>query len=321
MSTKDNQGNAPLGTSCPVCATGSAAILDRFPVEDLRTEYSRQLGIDVAAEFAPGLDEVELRQCSVCEIQFFAPLCCGSPDFYARLANQKSYYCRRRWEFEQTVPLLKITDHIVDVGCGDGHFLTLVPGVRKTGLEFNPAAVARAREKGLEVVQGDLTLLAPESADFVTLFQVLEHVAQPVDVLRQALRVLRPGGRIVIAVPNNDGFLGEVIQNPLNAPPHHSLRWREPALRFLPRVLPMTLARLEVEPLCPEQLFLYRKTVITRWVGNLLNWRVPRMRRTAATILLRKAANALTMASLQWNSALPSRPAAGQSILAIYTKL
>lgn len=318
--TQDQQP-IPPDAACPICGGGQSAILDRFPVEDLRTEYLRQLGIDVEAEFAPGLETLDLRECTQCGIQFFVPLCCGSADFYARLAARDSYYCQRRWEFEQTLAMLKATDHVVDVGCGDGHFLRLVPGSRKMGLEFNPAAVARAREQGLEVVQGDLSLLPAETADFVTFFQVLEHVARPVSLLGQALRVLRQGGRLVIGVPNNDGFIGDVIQNPLNAPPHHVLRWRETTLRFLPRLLPLGLERLEFEPLCSEQLFLYRKTLITRWVGNRLNWRVPRMRRTLATILLRKAANALTLASLKLNPGLPSRRIDGQSVLATYTKL
>ena len=74
-----------------------------------------------------------------------------------------------------------------------------------TGLDASPRAVEKVRDDlGCDVHLGTLPHpdLPPGSFDVITMWQSLEHVHRPLEVLRAAFELLRPGGRIIVAVPN-----------------------------------------------------------------------------------------------------------------------
>ena len=95
---------------------------------------------------------------------------------------------------------------LLDVGSGDGDFLRRAgaAGYRVVGQEINPQAVASARRAGVDVRLGELDDigLAAESSDAVRLWHVLEHVADPVAILKTARRLLRPRGLLIVGVPD-----------------------------------------------------------------------------------------------------------------------
>jgi ubiquinone/menaquinone biosynthesis C-methylase UbiE len=97
---------------------------------------------------------------------------------------------------------------LLDVGAGIGHFLGLArPNFsRVLGTEISASGIEVARAKfGVELLHGELQSLAlpPESFDNITMFHVLEHVQAPVALLRRCRTLLRPGGAIILAVPND----------------------------------------------------------------------------------------------------------------------
>ena len=95
---------------------------------------------------------------------------------------------------------------LLDVGCGSGDFML---GMRERGwqvygLDISPEAVNLARRSGQEVFLGQL-LEAPfdrHSFDLVTMWDVLEHLHDPAAYLAQVARLLKPGGRFVVTLPN-----------------------------------------------------------------------------------------------------------------------
>lgn len=99
---------------------------------------------------------------------------------------------------------------VLDVGCATGYLGAVLArrGCRVVGIEVDPAAAAEAREVLTEVVEADvdgaeLDLLVGERRfDVVVLADVLEHLVHPEPVLRSAARVLKPGGSVVVSVPN-----------------------------------------------------------------------------------------------------------------------
>jgi SAM-dependent methyltransferase len=102
--------------------------------------------------------------------------------------------------------------HLLDVGCATGDFLAAMrahAGWRVRGREPHPGAVAQARERhGLVVDEGDAEDLPYDASTFdvVTMWDVLEHVRDPVSTLRRVQRILRPGGLLVLSVPNRDAW-------------------------------------------------------------------------------------------------------------------
>jgi 2-polyprenyl-3-methyl-5-hydroxy-6-metoxy-1,4-benzoquinol methylase len=110
---------------------------------------------------------------------------------------------RRALAIEKFVP----KGRILDVGCGRGILPALMRerGWEAHGLEFSETSAQHARDElRLPVFVGDFlqSPYADGSFDTVVLWHVLEHVPDPVAAIRRARQVLRPGGLLVIAVPN-----------------------------------------------------------------------------------------------------------------------
>ena len=99
---------------------------------------------------------------------------------------------------------------LLDVGCGKGRFLAAASaaGWDAMGVEYAPASAEAARATyGVEVVAGDfLELDLPRDFDAVTMWHVLEHLPDPAGAVARARDLVRPGGRIVISVPNGDSL-------------------------------------------------------------------------------------------------------------------
>jgi len=92
---------------------------------------------------------------------------------------------------------------LLDVGCGTGwlaeHFAAY------TGIDGSPAAVEIARELGRNVTEGNVEEplpVADGAFDAVVMKDVLEHVADPVAVVHEARRALRPGGLVFASSPD-----------------------------------------------------------------------------------------------------------------------
>jgi 2-polyprenyl-3-methyl-5-hydroxy-6-metoxy-1,4-benzoquinol methylase len=107
---------------------------------------------------------------------------------------------------------------LLDFGCGGGSYLRRMAalGWKVTGLDVSAATLQKVKaELGCDVHVGTLPHpdLNPGSFEAVTMWQALEHVHQPLAVLREAFRLLVPGGTLVAAVPNFDssarGWFGE----------------------------------------------------------------------------------------------------------------
>lgn len=91
---------------------------------------------------------------------------------------------------------------LVDLACGGGlmapHAQRL--GYRHVGVDLTDSALRVARDAGVEVVRGDVAgvPLGTGVADVVTAGEILEHVVDPGAVIAEAVRVLRPGGLLVL---------------------------------------------------------------------------------------------------------------------------
>jgi len=96
---------------------------------------------------------------------------------------------------------------VLDVGCGRGFTLRFLTdaGYRATGVELSPSAAAHARDAlGLDIRTGDFLsqMFEPNQFEVVIFWHSLEHIADPLAALDRAKEILKPGGLLVVAVPN-----------------------------------------------------------------------------------------------------------------------
>lgn len=114
-------------------------------------------------------------------------------------------------EFEgRSLPRAEKGARLLDVGFGTGAFLDFAQkaGWQVAGVDPDPKTVEAALEKGFDVRQGDI-FSYPEQGeifDAITLSHVIEHVHDPLGVICEAYRLLKPGGRLWLETPNIDSF-------------------------------------------------------------------------------------------------------------------
>lgn len=99
-------------------------------------------------------------------------------------------------------------ERVVDLGCGAGRFVAALreAGADPVGVEIADAALERARRNvpGADFRRFDGALpLGHGEADLVWCSEVLEHVPDTVGLLTDVRRVLRPGGRLLLTVPDH----------------------------------------------------------------------------------------------------------------------
>jgi 2-polyprenyl-3-methyl-5-hydroxy-6-metoxy-1,4-benzoquinol methylase len=144
---------------------------------------------------------------------------------------------------------------VVEFGCGDGELAKAIHdrGCAVTGVDKNEAKIARAREKYpyIRFIQSDVQHLDLRDADFDTalIAEVLEHVTDDVgmDMLRRAWSLLRPGGRLIVSVPNEDAI----------PHPNHIRRFDRQSLE-------LTLRPFGVPNLCVDQPFKWLMMHVTK---------------------------------------------------------
>ncbi|MFP5220115.1 MAG: class I SAM-dependent methyltransferase [Actinomycetes bacterium] len=171
--------------ACPVCRAPVGG--DAFVVRGLRLTCCRSCGTTHALEHAdPATVYVDGYHSGVIDSPAFASYVW---QVERRRARRVARLGGRR---------------LLDVGCGTGRFLEAVAGVglEPTGLEPVAATAAGARERGLDVLTGQLHDAVPGGWDVVTAFHVLEHLPDVPEALQLLKQLVRPGGHLVVEVPN-----------------------------------------------------------------------------------------------------------------------
>ncbi|MDB4970569.1 MAG: Methylase involved in ubiquinone/menaquinone biosynthesis [Myxococcales bacterium] len=117
---------------------------------------------------------------------------------------------------------------ILDVGCGSGYKLAYLQrhaGWETHGVDFNAQAVDNARARGADVhlTTGDRLPFPDDYFDAAMSWHSLEHHYSPRATMNEVLRVLRPGGYGIFAVPSGDSLGLRIFRSywgPLEAPRH-----------------------------------------------------------------------------------------------------
>ncbi|KUH92572.1 class I SAM-dependent methyltransferase [Mycobacterium sp. IS-1556] len=125
---------------------------------------------------------------------------------------EENYWFRRHEVVYERLAERCAQREVLEAGCGEGYGADLIADVarRVIGLDYDESAVAhvRARYPRVDMRQGNLAELplADGSVDVVVNFQVIEHLWDQGQFVRECLRVLRPGGTLLISTPNRITF-------------------------------------------------------------------------------------------------------------------
>lgn len=165
---------------------------------------------------------------------------------------------------------------LLDIGCSSGLFLAKArdAGFAVQGAELSPDTSAFARSHfGLPVQCCDWREAgyADASFDVITLFDVIEHLPDPLDDLRAVKRLLKPGGLLLQSTPNIDGLFPRLSYTlahrldywPHPDPPHH-------LYQFSARTLAALTARAGYEVIRRDQ----TRIGLSYSFGTLASWRV-----------------------------------------------
>ena len=207
---------------CPVCGSSETK-----PVERWRDPVAGK--------------DYDLLECAGCGLVYARPLVFPGGDWYEKF-NYVDGYAETaaqasKTDFAYFLDLLPspARGRMLDVGCAAGHFLRMAAarGYDVEGLEVDDRFVKMARDAGTPVTKGILDEAFARSragtCDVVSMLEVLEHVDDPRGFLKLAARILKPGGRLLVAVPDNSRPT-PFGRDYFDYPPHHLTRWKQKPL-------------------------------------------------------------------------------------------
>jgi SAM-dependent methyltransferase len=161
---------------------------------------------------------------------------CGEPSYIWRAGQE------RRLQMILIAAGLRIRGRVLENGCGIGMYVQRLSahGGQVIGLEYDLERAQQARQVSASITNaaGEALPYENDSFDLILSHEVLEHVQDDRQAVQEMVRVLRPGGRAVIFVPNR-GYPFET----------HGIYWRGryrfgniPLVNYLPRKLRNRLA-------------------------------------------------------------------------------
>jgi SAM-dependent methyltransferase len=220
------QGVTNSGVYCPVCKTLGKELFEKF-------------------------GDFSLYKCLQCDLVYSFPMKALSSDEYADFYNKTDFHegFATALSIGQVHFLSKNKNKkknsgkkILDIGTSTGLFVYEAKkyGFNSFGLETDEGAVVMGKKLFPEnvIYKEDLEkfLERKEKFDFVTLFEVLEHVQDPVEILEDSKKLLHAGGKLAIFVPNRNRspkLYQEMIDRGIDIPPHHLTKWSKKSLVFV----------------------------------------------------------------------------------------
>lgn len=259
----------------PITGKGNIKVLKEYRSSFFIDFYKLKLKLDVSRYFEK-CDTISYCRCNESGLLFFHPsTISGDSELYHNLQKYDWYYLDNKWEYEEAIKSIKKNDRILEIGSGHGAFLDKLPCDKKNVecIEFNEESVKLLRKKGYKVhslVIEELSQINIEYYDVVVSFQVLEHICEVNLFIESALKVLKPGGRLIISVPNHDALIMKLDKELcLNFPPHHMSHWTMKTFKRMPNFFEMSIEYFKQEPLTKESFPRYCRVIITYLASKL----------------------------------------------------
>lgn len=267
---------------CPICNNLLQSAEQQYTTEQL---FSLWKPIEFSTETIQAhknqSNYTELYKCPYCELEIFFPQIIGTSKFYIETYNLEYIipsttttgrtrwntervknslpYSNDKWEFTEIQSDLKDIQSLLEVGCGEGAFLskikTLVPDLY--GVEYNEEAINTSRKAGFIIYNSNDYNSISKKFDAIVIFHVLEHVANPKEFIQMLSNLLKDDGLLYISVPNQDGVIQFINPCIHNMPPHHATRWHKKTFEVLAQQLNFSINKIAYEPLSVKDHYYY----------------------------------------------------------------
>jgi len=235
---------------CPLCSCLHSISLRAYDVDELSSLWKKSYGFDPFA--CEGIKTITKKQCTQCDLIYFDPPLYGDGGFYEKLSKGSAYYEKDKWEFDIAARVVAEArpESFLEIGCGAGCFLEKITSIVEhvEGLDINKDGVSKCVEKGLLARTASVADLE-KSYDVIALFEVLEHMDDLSVTVREIVNRLASGGRLILAVPNPEGYLKEMDMNLLDMPPHHNSSWPKETFDYLASLYELEIVGYYKEPL------------------------------------------------------------------------
>lgn len=200
-----------------------------------------------------------LWECGGCKLRHWSPLVHPTGSYYEDEAQAMYVAIHEGSRDGSTDPRFQrfLADfggargkRLLDIGCADGALIELFARQdnRVEGIDIDRVAIDVARSRGLdarvETLDERVARAPAAELDFVTMFDVLEHVTAPLHFLHKASSLLRPGGHLVGTVPNRERILVDMHLS--DFPPHHFLRFDAGSIRRALEIAGLRVERVDV---------------------------------------------------------------------------
>jgi 2-polyprenyl-3-methyl-5-hydroxy-6-metoxy-1,4-benzoquinol methylase len=257
-----------------------------IPVSEIIERYQKYIGIDVSSHFK-GLSKIELCTSDINGFKYYSPPdIAGDASFYKQLQKEETYYKDEKWEYDKVLEAINTEDKVLEIGCGKGAFLKLLKShnISGVGLELNDDCVKEGEKNGVLIINELVDVFAKknkEKYNVVVAFQVLEHISDPINFLKNCLFCLKEHGKLIIAVPNNDSLVFS-YQKPLrirrekqlrtllkNMPPHHMGLWTREGFDNLSVLLELNIVEYLYEPLNNERYGHVAEILVSKYLDLL----------------------------------------------------
>ena len=187
---------------------------ERLPIED----------INFSARRAPSKIHFRLVECDGCGLIFSNPIFQKTYILekyynaeYIQEEQTSNYLVAYREEFLKVFKSVDYVDSLLEIGCADGFFLRFakelgIPNVR--GVEPGSDAVEKAEDDIRSFIYNgtfEEGLYEDNTFDIVCIFQVLDHVIDPLSIMKNVTRILKPGGHFLTITRNVKSWQPRIV--------------------------------------------------------------------------------------------------------------
>ncbi len=220
-------------SSCPLC--GATKIEFLYKAED--PHYG------IKGSF-------QISRCHACSLVFLNPMYSDEEltalypsDYYSYHDEIKGSLWKQRakkwlgyWQGTKE-PRFEKPGTFLDLGCGNGAFVQHMGdlGWQAYGVEVNESAAKLAQSRNLQVYSGSLqqAQFSPETFDYIRASHSLEHITCPHETLDEVYRLLKPDGKLLIAIPNIRSLTARIFRQHWYhlCPPVHAFSYSVETIR------------------------------------------------------------------------------------------